>query len=323
MQRERRTRAGSRESARADAKQGAAPDDRLPPLNALRTFEAAARHRNFSRAAEELHVTHGAVSHQMKALEGHLGVALFRRQGRETVLTEAGRQLLEHVQSALQRLKRGVAELRGQRRAEVLTVTTTPAFATRWLVPRLADFQARHPAIEVNLRASGTVFDFARDDIDLGVRFGPGHWPGLEAEKLLDEAIFPVASPTFRGGRLPAAPSELADVTLLRDPRQPWRDWFVSVGLDWPEPARGPLYDDAGLLLQAAAEGLGVALARGALVAGELEAGRLVRLFPDSARSSFAYYIVHPPGAAALAKVAAFRDWLRGQVAAPEAARHA
>jgi LysR family glycine cleavage system transcriptional activator len=294
-------------------------DDHLPPLTALRAFEAAARHLNFSRAAEELHVTHGAISHQMKALEAHLGVALFRRQGRQMALTDAGMLLHEHVRDALQRLKRGVAALRATTRggAEVLTVTTTPAFAARWLVPRLADFQARHPAIEVNLRATAALSDFERDAVDLAVRYGPGAWSGLEAAKLLDEEIFPVCSPTFRGGALPTRAAELADVTLLRDPRQPWRDWFLSVGLDWPEPARGPVYDDAGMLLQAAGAGLGIALARGALAHAELAAGTLVRLFADSARSSFAYYIVHPPGAREAPKVAAFCAWLADQAAAP------
>jgi LysR family glycine cleavage system transcriptional activator len=292
-------------------------DDRLPPLTALRAFEAAARHLNFSRAAEELHVTHGAVSHQMKALEAHLGMALFKRQGREMRLTDAGALLQEHVADALQRLKRGVAALRDKRRGEVLTVTTTPAFATRWLLPRLADFQALHPEIDVNLRATQTLTDLARDGIDLAIRYGPGGWPGLAADKLLDEEIFPVCSPDFRSGRLPTQPAELADLVLLRDSRQPWRDWFLSVGLDWPEPARGPIYDDASLLLQAAAGGLGVALARAALAQAELASGRLVRLFPDSARASFAYYVVHPPGARLVPKIAAFRAWLDRQVAAP------
>jgi LysR family glycine cleavage system transcriptional activator len=289
-------------------------DDRLPPLTALRAFEAAARHLNFSRAAEELHVTHGAVSHQMKSLEAHLGIALFRRQGRQMQLTDAGRNLQEHVHEALRRLKRGIAELRAAVRGQVLTVTTTPAFATRWLLPRLADFQTRHPEIDVNVRATSALIDFDRDAVDLAIRYGPGGWAGLEADKLLDEDVFPVCSPDFRGGRLPTRIDDLKDVMLLRDPRQPWRDWFLSVGLDWPEPARGPVYDDASLLLQAAAGGLGVALARGALAQAELQTGRLVRLFPDSARASFAYYVVHPPGARLLPKVSVFADWLAQQV---------
>jgi LysR family glycine cleavage system transcriptional activator len=292
-------------------------DDRLPPLTALRAFEAAARHLNFSRAAEELHVTHGAVSHQMKALEAHLGLSLFKRQGRAMRLTDAGQLLHEHVREALQHLKRGVAALHDTARGEVLTVTTTPAFATRWLLPRLADFQAAHPEIVVNLRATQTLTDFAREGVDLAIRYGPGMWPGLAAEKLLDEEIFPVCSPGFRGGELPTQPAELTETMLLRDARQPWRDWFLSVGLDWPEPSRGPVYDDASLLLQAAAGGLGVALARGALAQAELAAGRLVRLFRDSARASFAYYVVHPAGALDVPKVAAFRAWLGRQVAAP------
>src|SRR5260221_3561442 len=284
-------------------------DDRLPPLNSLRAFEAAARHLNFSRAADELHVTHGAVSHQMKALEGHMGVALFRRQGRQMLLTDAGEQLLAHVAAALARLKRGVTEIRAASRGQVLTVSMTPAFATRWLIPRLADFQTAHPEIEVNVRATPALADFGAEDVDLAIRYGPGRWPGLEAEKLLDEEVFPVCSPFFSDGRLPARPADLADLPLLRDSRQPWRDWVASIGLDLPEPSRGPIFDDASLLLQAASAGMGIALARRALVQAELDAGRLIRLFPDSARSSFAYYIVYPPGAIQQGKVALFRDW--------------
>jgi len=196
-------------------------------------------------------------------------------------------------------------------------VSTTPAFAARWLMPRLADFQARHPEIDVNVRATQALVDFERDAIDVALRYGPGFWLGLEAVKLLDETVFPVCSPEFRGGRLPIAVDELADVMLLRDARQPWRDWFLSIGHDWPEPTRGPVYDDASLLLQAAAGGLGVALARGALAQAELASGRLVRLFPDSVRASFAYYVVHPPGARQVPKIAAFRDWLDTQIAGP------
>jgi LysR family glycine cleavage system transcriptional activator len=163
-----------------------------------------------------------------------------------------------------------------------------------------------------------TLVDFSREDIDMALRYGPGHWPGLDAVKLMDEEIFPVCSPGFNGGALPKQPRELAALPLLRDARQPWSDWFKSIGLELAEPERGPLYTEPSLVLQAAIAGQGVALARGALAKPAIEAGHLLRLFPRGARARFSYYIVYPPAAAAIPRVAAFRDWLLGQAAAAE-----
>ena len=175
---------------------------RLPPLAALRTFEAAARHQNFRRAGAELHITHGAISHQMKALERELGVALFHRRSRGVELTEPGRALAATVREALDRIARGVAELRA-RPHRALTVSVLPAFATHWLIPRLADFNRRHPDIDINVRAGQALADFATEDVDLAVRYGGGKWPGLTAVRLAHEDVFPVCSPRFNGGRLP------------------------------------------------------------------------------------------------------------------------
>jgi LysR family glycine cleavage system transcriptional activator len=283
------------------------------PLAALRAFEAAARHVSYSRAAEELNLTHGAISFQMRALKAELGVDLFKRDGRRMVLTPEGQRLFSYVRDAFERLEHGMADVRAARRGQMLTVSVHPGLASFWVIPRLGDFQRRHPEIDVSLLPTITLTDFSRDDVDMALRYGPGRWPGVTAVKLMDEEIFPVCSPGFNNGVLPRQPRDLAALPLLRDARQPWNDWFRSIGLDLPEPSRGPLYTEPSLVLQAAAAGHGIALARGALAKPEIEAGRLVRLFARSARASFSYYIVYPPASASLPRIVAFRDWLLAQ----------
>jgi LysR family glycine cleavage system transcriptional activator len=204
-------------------------------------------------------------------------------------------------------------DVRAARRGQVLTVSVHPGLASYWLIPRLGDFQRRHPEIDVSLLPTIALVDFSREDVDMALRYGPGDWPGLTAVKLMDEEIFPVCSPRLNGGTLPKAPRDLADVVLLRDARQPWSDWFKSIGLDLAEPERGPLYTEPSLVLQAAIAGQGVALARGALARPSIEAGHLVRLFPRGARARFSYYIAYPPAAASIPRVTAFRDWLLQQ----------
>jgi len=283
---------------------------RLPPLSALRPFEAAARLESFSRAAEELHLTHGAISHQMKALEASLGAPLFRREGRKLLLTDAGQRFASRLRDLLGDLGAAVAEVTQRRDQQELTISVLPSFASLWLIPRLARFHAAHPEIDVNIRATQALAEFGADGVDLAIRIGGGDWPGLVAEKLFDEEVFPVASPRLDGGALPKRPEGLARAVLLRSERQPWTPWFRAMGLDWPEPSRGPIYSDETLLIQAAAEGIGVALARGALVAADLAAGRLIRLFPKRVPSRAAYYLVYPRAAAGLPRVRAFREWI-------------
>ena len=283
---------------------------RLPPLSALRVFETAARHLNFSRAAEELSVTHSAVSHQIKALEAHLGVELFRRSGRAMLLTGEGQRFYVHVREAFARLQRGVAELKPEARRAALTVSALPGFAARWLVPRLPEFYRRHPELDVNLRATTVLTDFQREDVDLAVRFGPGSWPGLAAEKLLDEEIFPVCSPRYRGGRLPRTPQELLGCTLLHHVFEPWEEWFRAVGLEEPAIPPGPGFSESNLLLKAAADGQGVALALGVLVQTELKSGELVQCHP-SLKARYAYYLVHPRQDPPAPKVTAFKQWIK------------
>lgn len=292
---------------------------RLPSLNALRVFETAARQQNYSRAAEELFLTHGAVSHQIRALEDDLGVKLLRRSGRAMLLTDEGRRLYAHVHEGLAQLRKGVEALRSDQRRQTLTVSVTPSLAASWLVPRLPDFYRHQPHIEVYLRATQALTDFRREEVDIAVRYGPGQWPGLSAEKLLHEDVFPVCSPRYRDGGLPTDAAALLDCVLLHDIFSSWDEWFKSMGVTPDAPLHGPGFSDPILAIQAAADRQGVALARSALVQKELEDGRLVRPLRSYAdrRAPFAYYIVYPTTAELPARVRAFRDWLLRQADAP------
>src|SRR5258706_2669517 len=286
----------------------------LPPLETFRFFDAAARHLNFTRAAEEMHVTHGAVSQRIKRLEQHLGTPLFRRSAGRMLLTDEGSRLLERVRAAFSALAEGVDAIRPGNAEQTLTITTPPCFAAYWLLPRLADFNEQHPDIQVNLRASRALADFTRDGVDMAVRFGLGTWAGLKSIKLYDDELVPVCSPAFRGGRLPRDPGDLLKVPLLHDDRQPWSLWFEAVGLSYRDAGKGPSYSGDNLLLPAAIAGLGVALARASLVEADLESGRLIRLFSRSVPTRYSYYIVYPPGSETLGKIQVFQCWLLAQV---------
>src|SRR5579859_2016623 len=200
---------------------------RLPPLTTLRAFEAAARLGSFTRAAEEISVTHGAVSHQVRALERALSTPLFQRNGRRVVLTAAGRHFADRVGAALRDIAEAARFIqRGERDKNILTISTLPSFAARWLLPRLGRFMEQHPEIAVNVHTSLSLVDLPRDEVDLAIRFGRGDWPGLEAHKFLDDEFFPVASPRFNGGRLPKRPADLAKFTLMRSNDEFWAPWF-------------------------------------------------------------------------------------------------
>jgi LysR family glycine cleavage system transcriptional activator len=286
--------------------------DRLPSLTALRTFESAARHGNFSRAGAELHITHGAISHQMKALERELGVLLFRRRSRGVELTEPGRLLAATVRDALDRIAQGIADLRA-RPHRALTVSVLPAFATHWLIPRLADFNQRHPDIDINVRAGQALADFATEDVDLAVRYGSGEWPGLIALPLAREDVFPVCSPHFNGSRLPKTLAELVRARLLHTPLQPWDEWFRALGINASPSRRGMTFSETDLLLRAAIDGLGVALSRRILAQPELDAGRLVRPVPHSVRADRSYFIVYPKSREPPPRLLIFQNWLLEQ----------
>jgi LysR family glycine cleavage system transcriptional activator len=286
----------------------------LPPLETFRFFEAAARHLNFTHAAKEMHVTHGAVSQRVKRLEEHLGTPLFRRRGRGMLLTDEGRRLLERVRAAISEITEGVEAIRPNNTDRILTISTVPCLAAYWLLPRLADFNERHPDMQVNIRATLSLTDFTRDGVDMAVRFGPGTWAGLISIKLRDERLVPVCSPALRGGRLPRVPSDLLKMPLLHDERQPWSIWFEAVGLEYRDAGEGPRYSDENLLLPAAIGGLGVALARASLVEAELASGRLVQLFSRSVPTRYSYFIVYPPRSKSFGKIQVFQEWLLEQV---------
>ena len=281
---------------------------KLPPLNTLRVFEAAARLESFSRAAEEIFVTHGAVSHQVRSLERALGTALFLRRGKRVSLTAAGRQFAERVRAALRELADAAQSVRRAGRDHVLTVSMLPSFAARWVLPRLGRFMERHPAIAVNIHTSFALVDFQRDEVDLAIRFGRGNWPDLEALKFLEEEYFPVASPRFNRGRLPTRLSDLGKFPLMRSDDEPWAPWLRAAGVKLEEP-RSPVFSDSNLLLQAAADGRGIALARRSIAEADLRAGKLVWLFKVAVPAVEATYLVWPKGKLS-AHAALLRDWL-------------
>ena len=281
---------------------------KLPPLTTLRAFEAAARLGSFSRAAEEISVTHSAVSHQVRALERSLGTALFKRNGRRVSLTEAGQQLAKRVGAALRDIADAAQLVRRRDRGRVLTITTLPSFAARWLMPRLGRFMEQHPEIDVNLHTSIALVDLERDEVDLAIRFGSGNWPGLEAQKFMDDELFPVASPSFNRGRLPARPADLAKFRLMRSDDEFWAPWFQAAGVKLPEP-QSPVFSDSAMLLQAAVAGSGIALARRSIAEDDLRAKRLVRLFDISSPAHGANYLVWPKGKLS-SNAALLRDWL-------------
>lgn len=288
---------------------------RLPPLNSLRAFEAAARHLSFTRAAQELHVTQAAVSHQIKALEARLGMPLFLRRSRSLVLTEEGQAYFPHVQRAFTLLRDATARIALEESKGVFTLSTLSSFAARWLVPRLGSFVARHPAIDLRLATSQHLTDFAREQVDAAIRYGSGTYPGLASTLLMTEELYPVCSPALLEQAPLRAPADLRHHTLLHDHGvEEWGQWFAAAGVSEINIEQGHWYRDSSLLLQAAIAGQGVALGRSVLAAEEIAAGRLVRPFDWSLPSTNAYYFVCPEGSTERAKVVAFREWLLEQV---------
>ncbi|GHD69243.1 transcriptional regulator GcvA [Jeongeupia chitinilytica] len=287
---------------------------KLPSLPALRAFEAAARHGHFGRAADELFVTHGAISHQIRALEDTLGFALFTRDGRGVKLTAEGRRLAATLNASLCDIGGTIAELQHERARPRVVLTCLPSFAAKWLTPRLGSFIDRHPEIEIWIRSTKAREDLAAEGIDLGLRVGPGDWPGVHCEPLMRDAFVVVASPDIPGG-LPATPADLARWPLLRSSTEPWHDWFVAAGLDWPEPQQGLVFSDSGLLVQSVLDRQGIGLAREVLVHDDLAAGRLVRVFPFSVPMAGAYWLIAPAPPPYRPAVATFVDWLRNEAA--------
>lgn len=288
---------------------------RLPNLPALRAFEAAARHQNFSRAAEELHVTHGAISHQVRALEVELGVPLFARHGKRITITSEGERFAGLLRKSLGDIAAAAEAIKAGARQQRLIVTALTSFAARWLSPRLGHFIEQHAGLEVTLQSSNQLTDFEREAVDVGIRFGRGNYPGLVAEKVMHDYYYPVASPRFNKGKLPRTPEKIASSTLLRGSLEPWAPWFHAARLDLPEPTGGLVFQDASMLVRAAVEGHGIALARHVIACNDLDAGDLVRLSEVMVQSADSYYLVCTPSALQKPQVQAFRAWLLDEIA--------
>ena len=287
---------------------------RLPQLNALKAFEAAARHESFTRAAEELCVTQGAVSHQVKALEADLGLKLFNRERQRLIITEAGRQYLAVARDALDRIAMGTERLVKRQSSGVLTVSTSPDFAAKWLVHRLGRLAEAHPGIDLRVSATLHHVDFAGEDVDIAVRHGDGDWPGLHVTRLCTEQLFAVCSPKL-GSDL-KQPRDVLNFPLLHmDGGKAWSSWFDKAGIGGVDAIQGPTLNRASMLIDAAIDGHGIALARTTLAAWDLLNMRLVRPFAVELPLSKPYWIVCPKATASLPKLAAFRDWIMAEAA--------
>lgn len=288
----------------------------LPPLNTLRSFEAAARLASFSKAADELHVTHGAVSRSVAQLEDFLGLKLFQRRARQVTLTPAGATYAARVRDSLDRLAAATLALTQDDAKGPLSVSTTPNFAVKWLVPRLVRFRRAHPGIDIRLETSERLTNFDADGIDLALRFGRGVYPGLISVLIVSADQFPACSPALLTGPHPLRqPSDLAHHTLIHDDFAiDWAAWLRFARVAGVDAELGPVYPSSALAIEAAAQGEGVALVRSALVAADLASGRLVKPFELSLPSDAAYYAVCPPRALERARVKAFRDWLLAEV---------
>lgn len=291
---------------------------RLPPLNALRAFEAAARYESFSAAAGELHVTHGAVSHQVKALEAWLGIALFERRTRAVRLTEAGRAYLPVIEAAFNQIHGATAALSRARENAPLHVTTTPAFAVRWLAPRLGRLWRDHPDLDLRLHEAPWMSDVqpGSPGADLVVRIGAGGGAGLESQPLMPGTVTPMCSPRLLDGGPPLErPSDLLKFRLLHGySYEPWQDWFKRYAIGEADVAHGPIFDDTNLTYSAALAGQGVGLLHTALTGDAIAAGQLVQPFETAPGDDMGYYMVYASSGATDARVARFRDWLLAAV---------
>ncbi len=289
--------------------------DDMPPLACLRAFSAVAQHGSFTKAATQLHVTQSAISHQVRALERFWGLRLFLRDTRSVILSDNGRELLPVVRDCFARVGETAQRLRTEEAAGPLRVNLLQSFAVRWLLPRLPDFRARHPGIEVWLSTSSDLVNFEREDIDVAIRLGLGGYHGLHSSLLLTEEAFPICSPSYLQA-MPQlrTPTDLLDLPLIHVTVPAtglgWADWFAAAGLAGARLPDGPHLSDSALAIQAALDGQGVALGRTALAVDDLAAGRLRQLFDVVCRSSTGYHLLCREGRQDSPKIAAFRTWM-------------
>ena len=288
---------------------------RLPSLNGLRAFEAAARHLSFTQAAAELNVTQTAISHQIKRLEEELGVRLFVRQNRALSLTPEAKEYLPGIRAAFNDLRLATDRLLRKDDDHALTVSTLASLAAKWLLPRLSAFQDAHPGIDVRITTSTSLVDFQRDDVDAAIRYGRGHWPGVRADWLMADQMFPVCSPALLAGKKPLRkPEDLADHVLLHSSSgndDDWRLWLTAAGLPTNLSKQpGVTFDIMFMTIQAAIDGIGVAMGRTSYVKDDIAKGRLVVPFEITLPVDAGFYLVSPDGRADSPKLSAFRNWL-------------
>ncbi|WP_226622754.1 transcriptional regulator GcvA [Brucella anthropi] len=285
---------------------------RLPPLNALKAFEAAARHLSVKLAAEELCVTPGAVSQMLKVLEESLGVRLFDRVTRGIYLTDAGRDYLPSIRNAFRQIADASERITNQSETGLLTIGITPFFASAWLIPRLASFREAQPDIDLKIITSNALVDFSRSDVDIAIRHGMGRYPGLRSDRVVTVEVIAVATADLvKELGIPDQPSDLVRWPQVHDAeRQGWSLWFEAHNVSERTIARGPSFDDSGLLLKAVLAGQGAGLLPAALVEDELTSGQLIQLLPSTSMEEFAYYLVCPDNKQQVPKITAFRDWI-------------
>jgi LysR family glycine cleavage system transcriptional activator len=302
---------------------------RFPGLGPLRTFEAVARHLSFTKAADELGVTPGAVSVQVRAIEDQLQARLFRRTSRSVQLTGAGETMLRAAREALAIISDAVERIGPAAGRRTLTISVGMSFAAKWLVPHLDRFRSQYPDVDVRLDVTERVADFAREEVDVAIRFGSGNYPGLRTDPLLAEEVFPVCSPRLLEGRYPLRqPADLQRHVLIHEDWRAegdgwagwpdWPMWLLAAGVEGVEPTKGIRFKQTALVIQAAVEGQGVALGTTSLVADDLAARRLVRPFDLSLKASprFAYYLVSPRATSERPLTMAFREWVLREVSA-------
>jgi LysR family glycine cleavage system transcriptional activator len=295
----------------------------LPPLNSLRAFEVAARHLSFTRAGEELFVTAAAVSHQVKSLEEILGVMLFDRRPKSLVLTDAGRAYLPALQQAFKQLSEATHQLHARTNPTTLKVNIPPTFAVKWLIPRLRRFMELHPGIDIKVSTTKEMVNFTRDDCDLAIRYGRGVYEGLHSVLCLPVEVFPVCSPALLQGKYPLrAPDDLKFHTLLHDSstyndssNPDWATWLRCAGVEGIDATRGPSFWPSHLVIDAALDGLGVALVKRSWVQQDLTAGYLVRPFDFSLPVEFAYYVIYPESRIDDHHINQFVEWIKSEVA--------